>query len=149
MLELSKVKPTCGRIVQVYSVEWEGPRPGLVLDGMTGAVDVNVSYNGFNDAALLAAAREKPEGNTLGAIPLYDAMTPDERKTVLFETGPRHIAEWPALPKSAAPVVAPVTAQVPDELWNRLEDVENAVARIVENSPRVLRAAVRGLLGLN
>jgi hypothetical protein len=137
----------------VYSVEWYGPRPGLVIDGMAGAVDVNVTYNGHTDAALLAAVREKPEGNTLGAIPLYDAMTPDERKTVLFETGPRHIAEWPALPKSAAPVVAPVvapvTAQVPDELWNRLEDVENAVPRIVENSPRVLRAAVRSLLGLN
>lgn len=78
--------PICsvGRIVHVYSPEWEGHRPGMIVGDPVGAGDldgqyfescnVNVFLDGFRDGVALEEARSRRHGNTLCHVPVFESM---------------------------------------------------------------------------
>jgi len=81
----SKVVASVGRMVHVYSTEWGGPRPGIVVStcsGSTQLVNVNVILDSCNDHAF-----ERIGYRTLCALPMYDALS-EENRAMLLKTAP-------------------------------------------------------------
>lgn len=96
---------TVGRMLLVFSQQWDGERPGIVVrmgvgEGQDQAVNINVMLDGPRDQKLLEGLRRSVQGNTFHAIRVYDALTPTEREVMVAEHG--MIAEWPRLPTVAA-----------------------------------------------
>lgn len=95
----SKVQASCGRVVHVYSNQWVGPRPAIVVQawGVSGThqlINATVIQDGCNDKAL-------PQGGTLGSVGLYDPLTSEQRAALVAGPGassannpPRFHAEW-------------------------------------------------------
>jgi len=65
----------------VYSDCFSGPRPATVVAdfGTTTHANVNVQLDGCKDRALLARFRDRPEGNTLGSILVFEPLSPGEQ----------------------------------------------------------------------
>lgn len=107
MFKRSERQATCGRIVNCFSNQWIGPRPGFVLGpasadlggGDVGnGVDVNIQFHGEKDQELLAACRRSSAGNTF-TVPLYEPLDPGEGEA-LAKAGVTW-AEWPGLQSAA------------------------------------------------
>lgn len=80
MLERSKTVPTVGRIIHVYSPDWEGPRPAMVVGvNPDGSCNVNVQCDGEVDKGLLAMVRSRDSGNTFCGLDVYDPMSDEQR----------------------------------------------------------------------
>lgn len=93
----SKTIATTGRVCLLFAsaaaaLSWVGPRYAGVLESSVTPdapnapskqlVDVNLSVHGVRDAELLAAFRARPEGNTFSGVPIFDALTPEQRVEV-------------------------------------------------------------------
>lgn len=81
---------TVGRIVHVYSSEWTGPRPGIVVNCWSEAeatidspinANMNVFLDGGNDATVLEKKRASRAWPTLMSIPVFEARTPEQRES--------------------------------------------------------------------
>lgn len=95
----SKTQASCGRVVHVYSNQWRGPRPAIVVQawGVSGThqlINATVIQDGCNDKALTMGA-------TLGSVGLYDPLTPEQRAALIAGPGAssadnpaRFHAEW-------------------------------------------------------
>lgn len=92
----SKTKAGVVRSVHVYCPDlWEGPQPGIVSgapvngpvrDGDGSVIEedgqlitVNVLVDAARNPNALKAWRGRPEGNTMVGVPIYDALTDDQR----------------------------------------------------------------------
>lgn len=115
----STVEASVGRMVHVYAPSlWGGPQAGIVSNGpyafnvcenapeglrvvqMDGqVVNVNVLVDASINRESLKFWRSRDQGNTLVAVPLYDALSPSEREIVAGRAaGAEGIvcwAEWP------------------------------------------------------
>lgn len=97
--------PTVGRILHAYSNLWSGPRPAIVSNyfGRADVANVNVLFDGANDAEALAEVRRSPSGNTFTSVPVFAALSDEDRARALAaahsrQFGDREIAiicEWP------------------------------------------------------
>lgn len=104
MIELSKQPLSNGRMLHVFSKhnEFDDRRPGVVVNHWpTGTANVNVFIDGANDGAFLKKCRERPDGNTLASIPVFDPLTEEQRQAIRA-AGPEswagaceYWAEWP------------------------------------------------------
>jgi hypothetical protein len=115
-VKCSLIRGSVGRIVHVYSDQWAGPRPGIVVggpfeesrpftDGFGQFVNVNVFLDGANDPSALAACRAATCGNTLCSVPLFDELKQEDRVELMavapdqFGSNANGIrrawAEWP------------------------------------------------------
>ncbi len=103
-------RATEGRILHVYSPLWTGPQPGIVVggpwgDGADGEPDqqranINVFLDGHNNQAGLSFFRNRPEGNTLGSVPVYQ-QSPKNTSDETWATFPPRVGEA-AAPKQLA-----------------------------------------------
>jgi hypothetical protein len=120
----SKRKAGIPRMVCVFCPDlWSGPQPGVVSGGpfvepITNpvgsevieqegqVVNVNALVDAANNPRALAVWRGRREGNTMCSVPLYDALTPEQRAQVAprsligtDSSGNRYFAwcEWPSL----------------------------------------------------
>ena len=100
--------PTVGRILHAYSNLWDGPRPAVVSNylGRADMANVNVLFDGANDREALAEVRRSPNGNTFTSVPVFAALSAEERARALTyaagserrQFGDREITllcEWP------------------------------------------------------
>jgi hypothetical protein len=103
----SSVRATAGRVLHAYSPKWTGPRPALVVTEVATAgnvVNANINFDGLNDREMLAYVRASEQGNTFGSLPVYDALTRDERAEAITHAPawtPHSIPiilEWPPRP---------------------------------------------------
>lgn len=95
MIPFSSTPATVGRILHAYSDHWTGPRPAIVTNAWGGNhANVNVLFDGANDHAALANVRRSPRGNTFTSVPVFDALTPEQRIEVMAFEGARRVAEF-------------------------------------------------------
>lgn len=96
-----KVTPplTVGRILHAYSNMWSGPRPAIVVNawGSNDMANVNVFLDGANDTAVLQSCRDSGSGNTWPSVPVFAAMSPDDRAKALLNR--EVVCEWPPMVK--------------------------------------------------
>lgn len=99
--ERSKRPLSVDCVLHVYGTMWEGPRPGIpVVVFASFLANINVTLDGVVDAKLLAEFRRRPQGNTIAAVDVYEALDPEQRDAALrmasWRDGELHvIAEWP------------------------------------------------------
>lgn len=96
---------TVGQILHAYSTLWSGARPAIVVNAFDRAdmANVNVLFDGANDAHLLAEVRGAAHGNTFASVGVFAPLTQEERQSALeqapsrlFSTeGIKVICEWP------------------------------------------------------
>ncbi len=91
----SKTPATIGRVVLIFDRRFNfGPYPGLVVAVFGGPnINANVLVDGTNERDYLEQVRKSGHGNTLASIPLFDALTPEER-TALLAANIGVWAEW-------------------------------------------------------
>jgi hypothetical protein len=98
----SNVQASVPRMVNVYCPSlWDGPQPGVVVGGpfkepvcenapeglrtvedQAQCINVNALVDGANFPKALARWRSVTSGNTLTSVPLYDALTTEQRAEV-------------------------------------------------------------------
>lgn len=119
MRPLSTKPITGNRFLDLYSDQWTGPRPGLVIEPGTfvGTASVEVHLNTQRDVDAFDM-----HGKTAMNVPVYDELGPAGRAEVLdqldarrnHEGGPtfKILAQWPNVPSVAKPA-APSAPSAP------------------------------------
>jgi hypothetical protein len=159
MISTSKNRASIGRVLLVFALAplaissddakppvWDGPQPGLVvggpfIDGDKQLVNVNPMIDAANFPDVLKAFRERGQGNTLTSIPLFDALSNEQRQQ-LHESGISIWAEWPPVPSATGPSPIELVYRRLDEITKRIDAFAIAPARPSDGRTH---AAIRAL----
>lgn len=109
IVKLTAQRPSIGRVLHVYSAHWSGAQPGIVSNGpwdepflseLGPAVNVNVIVDAANNPKVLELWRARSSGNTLCSVPVFDALSEEQRAIVRQQLAGRGDdlgawAEWP------------------------------------------------------
>jgi hypothetical protein len=99
---VSAQRPSVCRVLHAYGARWKGPRPAICVNDTDPKEDphgnsarVNIQFDGSCDQEMLARVRERAIGNTFTGVPVFDALTAEQRSKALEASPGGVIVEWP------------------------------------------------------
>lgn len=105
MPQQSSTEATVGRVLHAYSNLWHGPRAAVVCNAGPGWRNINVELDAANDRDIVFHLAAIATGRTFTSVPLFDALTAEDREAALNEQPARDvhglahqvrvICEWP------------------------------------------------------
>lgn len=147
MVQTSKTRASIGRVLLVFCPAlWEGAQPGMVSNGpfdepepgdlskLGQAVNVNALVDAANHPKALEFWRSRSAGNTLCSLPLYDALSEEQRAELMT-----HAQDWSDRPFAWAewmPYQVGQAQKNTDDVGKfagRLDRIEAALARLLSD----------------